>query len=92
MTSATASRIASLIRLGSFLVSGQPAGDRSGDELDGHQARLLAGLLAPHAVGHDEQIGRLERQRGISLLLSEPLSCRTDRRPGTKKLSSLCSR
>ena len=49
---------------GLFLVGRQPASDRPGDQLDGHQAGLLAGLLAPHAVGHDEQIGGLERQRG----------------------------
>ncbi len=49
---------------GLLLVGRQPAGDRPGDQLDGHQAGLLAGLLAPHAVGHDEQIGGLERERG----------------------------
>lgn len=49
--------------VGLVFISGQTAGDRSGYELDGHQARLLAGLLPAHAVSHDEQIGRLKGQR-----------------------------
>ena len=52
------------MRLGFFLVGGKPAGDRPGDQLDGHQAGLLAGLLATHAVGDDEQIRGLEGERG----------------------------
>ncbi len=52
------------MRLGSLLLGRQAAGDRPGDQLDGHQAGLLAGLLASHAVGHDEQVRGLERQRG----------------------------
>ena len=51
------------------VVGGEPLGDLAGDQLDGHEAGLLAPLLAPHAVGHDEQVGGLQRHgRGLAAL------------------------
>ena len=49
------------------LLGSQAAGDRLGNQLDRHETGLFAGLLATHPIGHDEEIGRFQRQgRGIA--------------------------
>ena len=46
------------------LAGADPPGELLGDDVDGHLAGLLAGELAAHAVGDDEEVRRARRRRG----------------------------